>query len=317
VNRRFFEIPVGLRYMAAAAFFFSVMSLLVKLAGQRLPTMEVVLVRSFITLALSYAVLRRAGIPLWGTDRRLLVVRGMLGFVALSCFYYALIHLPIADATVIQYTNPVFTVLIAAVVLAERVGRREITLALVSLGGVVMIARPTFLFGGNGAALPPLAVGVALAGAIFSAAAYVTVRRLGRTEQAMVIVFYFSLISTILSFPMMIPVYVHPAGSEWLVLLGVGVTTQLGQVCLTHGLKRERAGRAMNVGYLQIVFATLWGVIIFAEIPDRWTLAGALVIVATTWLLVRARPALPSGDPMSAEDDAGPAGDDAGPGSAR
>jgi drug/metabolite transporter (DMT)-like permease len=95
--------------MVLAAFFFSVMSLLVKLVGARLPSQEVVFVRAAVSLVVAYGLLRRARPGNWGRRKGLLVVRGLLGFAALSCFFYAVIHLPLADATVIQYTNPVFT----------------------------------------------------------------------------------------------------------------------------------------------------------------------------------------------------------------
>ncbi len=281
--------PTGLRYMAAGALAFSVMSLLVKMVGARIPTMEVVLARSVVLLVLARAALLRRGASPWGNNRRLLLLRGVLGFTALTCFYYAVIHLPLADATVIQYTNPVFTALLAAVVLSEALRAREVVLALASLGGVVLLARPAFLFGGGAEALDPLATGIALTGAVFSAAAYVTVRRLGKDEDAMVIVFWFALVSVIGALPATLPVAVLPTRREWLLLLAVGVTTHLGQVFLTWGLQRERAGRAMAVGYLQIVFAGIWGFLFFAEVPDRWGVAGALVIVGSTYLVARSR----------------------------
>lgn len=276
-------VPGGLLFMAASAFWFSLMSLLVKVAGQRLPFQEVVLARAAISLALSWIALRRAGRRPWGRRRRLLVLRGMLGFLALSCFYYALVHLPLADATVIQYTNPVFTAVIAAFALRERLGGREAACVGASLVGVVLVARPAFLFGGGG--LEPAAVVVALVGAVLSAAAYVTVRKLGETEHPLVIVFYFALVSTVGALPATVPVALWPTTPEWLILLGVGVTTQLGQVYLTRGLQRERAGRAMAVAYLQIVFAGAWGILFFRELPDAWGLAGAALVVGSIALL--------------------------------
>ncbi len=275
--------------MALAAFWFSLMSLLVKLAGQRLGTQQIVLVRALVTLLLSYVLLRRAGIEMWGRHRKLLLLRGLLGFVALSCFYFGVIHLPLADATVIQYTNPVFTALLAAWLLREHLGPREAALVLLSLAGVVMIARPSFLFGERVTELNPVVVGVALAGAIFSAGAYVTVRRLGALEEPLVIVFYFPLVTVPLSLPLAAVGWRWPTPWEWGVLLGVGMATQIGQVYLTKGLQLEPAGRATAVGYLQIVFAALWGALFFAEYPDGWSVTGALLIVASTLALARVR----------------------------
>lgn len=275
--------------MAAAAFFFSIMSLLVKLAGQRLPVQEVVLARSSVGVLMCWLSLRRRGVSLWGQQRGMLLLRGVLGYGALSCFFFALVHLPLAEATVLQYTNPVFTALLAAPLLAERLRPRELVLALLGLGGVVLIARPAFLFGGSAAALDPVAVAVALTGALLSAGAYVTVRRLGRTEDPVVIVFYFALIATAGSIPLTAANPVMPAGWEWAALLGIGVVTQVAQVLMTRGLREEPAGRATAVGYMQIVFAAVWGLLFFADVPDGWAVAGALVIIlATTRLAQRA-----------------------------
>lgn len=275
--------------MAVGALFFSIMTLLVKVAGERLPTGEIVLARAVVTLILSWLALARRGVSPWGSELRLLILRGVLGFIALFCFYFAVTRLPLADVTVIHYTNPVFTALVAALVLGETLGRKEVALSVASLGGVVLVARPAFLFGGQVSGLDPAGVLAAVAGAVFSAGAYTTVRRLGRTQDPMVIVFWFALVATVGAVPAAAPVWIMPRGWEWLVLLGVGVATQLGQVFLTWGLRLERAGRAMAVGYLQIVFAAVWGALFFAEIPDRWSVVGALVIVASTFLLSRIR----------------------------
>lgn len=277
----------GLRYMAVGAFWFSVMSLLVKVAGERLPSPQIVLARALVTLVLSWAMVRRAGVPVWGRAKGKLALRGLVGAVALSCFYFSLVHLPIAEATVIQYMNPVFTAVLAGLVLGERMGRREAACVLLSLAGVVLVTHPAAIFGGA-ARLYPLYVGIALAGALCSAAAYTTIRTL-RDEHPLVVVFYLPLLTV----PVTIPPLLLGSGArwptppEWGVLLGVGVTTQVAQVYMTRGLQLERAGRATAVGYLQIVFAAAWGALFFGEVPDAWSVAGAAVIVGSTLALMR------------------------------
>jgi drug/metabolite transporter (DMT)-like permease len=299
------RFPLGMRWMALGALSFSVMSLLVKVAGQRLPPQEIVLVRGFITLALSAWAVRQARVSPWGARERrgLLVLRGVVGFLALTCLYHSIVHLPLADATVIQYTNPVFAGLLAVPFLGERLRRREIASVLVSMGGVALVMRPSFLFG-HGAALDPLTVGIGVAGAMCSAIAYVTVRKLGTTEHPSVIVFYFALIATLAALPTAMVGALRPTPLEWLVMLGVGVSTQLGQVSITHGLRMERAGRATATGYLQIVFAALWGLIFFAELPDWGTFLGAALIVGSTLALAR-RGSAPAREPGA---DAEPSG---------
>jgi drug/metabolite transporter (DMT)-like permease len=279
------RFPRGLRYMVAGAFFFSVMSLLVKFAGRTLPSQEIVLARSLIMAALTFAALRSRRIPVLGERRRLLILRGLLGFAALSCFYYALVHLPLADATVIQYTNPAFAAVFAVFVLGERMRRREIVCVVMSITGVLLVAQPGFLFG-DSAGLDPLAVVVALAGAVLSAAAYVTVRLLA-TEHHLVVIFYFAVISSLASVPGTAIDPVAPGLAELLLLLGVGVSTQLGQVFMTKGLHLERAGRATATSLVQIVFAGVWGMIFFSQVPGPAGLAGAALIVAGILLLAR------------------------------
>jgi drug/metabolite transporter (DMT)-like permease len=287
VGAPFTMVPPGLQAMAVSALFFSLMSALAKLAGGSVPIFEIVFARSIVVAVLSGAKLIHDGRGFRGREPRLLILRGVLGFGALSCFYFAVVRLPLADATVIHFMNPVFTAFMAAVVLGEHLGMAEALLVLTSLGGVLLVARPAFLFGGGGLAVVPVLVG--LCGALLAAGAYVAVRRL-RGEPPMLIVFYFAAVCTVLSAPFVAAHATLPAPGMLLVLLGVGVSTHLGQTFVTWGFRLERAGRASAVGYLQIVFAAAWGWLLFHEVPDLWTGAGAVVIVAATLALVRLHP---------------------------
>lgn len=283
------RMPVGLRYMVLSAFFFSLMNLLVKWAGQRLPSAEVVLVRSVISLGISYVMVRRAGVPVWGSRRGALVFRGLIGFAGLMCFFYAIPRLPLAEATILQFTHPVWTALLAALVLRERLTPAVLGSIGLSLAGVVLIARPAFLFGGAAAGLAALPVGVTLLGALCAAVAYVTVRQLSGSEHPLVIVFYFPLVSVPASLPFVFASALWPTPLEWLALAGIGVATQMGQVYLTKSLHEEEAGRASSVSYVQILFAALWGALAFGEYPDAPSVAGAVLIVAGILYVARSR----------------------------
>lgn len=275
----------GVLYMVQAAFWFAVMGLFVKLASEKLPTMEIVFARGAITLVIASLVLVRARLSPFGSRSRLLLLRGAVGACALICFYAAVVHLPLAEATVIHQTAPLFTAIFAAAFLHERITAR----ALWSLGGafagVVMISRPDWLFGAApGAAADARAwefAFVALLGAILSAVAYVTVRQLGRTDNPLVVVFYLPLVTLPVSAPFAVPVWVWPDARGWTWLVGIGVSTQIAQVAMTKGLARETAGRATAVGYLQAAFATLFGALVFRAWPDAWSWGGMLLIVVS------------------------------------
>ena len=274
----------GARYMVASAFAFSIMTLLVKVAGRTLPAQEIVLARVIVGLVLSWAILRRAGLSPWGNrrNRPLLVVRGLFGFGGLFCFYWAVSHGPVAEVTVLHFTNPVFTAVLATLVLAERAGRRLWISIPLGLAGLVLVTRPALVFGVAPEDLPLQVALVALAGAVFSAGAYVVVRRLSREEHPLVIVFWFPLVAVPVIIPIVAPVAVWPSPLGWLVLIGVGVFTQIGQVTLTRGLQHETAGRATAISYLQVALATLWGLFFFGESPDLLAGLGALLILSGT-----------------------------------
>jgi drug/metabolite transporter (DMT)-like permease len=262
--------------MVASALGLSAMSALVKLASPRLPTGEIVLARALVTLVASYLLVRRAGVPLWGTARPRLLLRGLLGFGGLAGYYGALALLPIADATTIHQVVPLLTSMLAWWLLGEAIGCATVVALACGIAGVVVLAHP------GGAGLDPVGVAVALGSAVCAAFAYVTVRSLTRREHPLVIVFYFPLVATPLALPWAMADWVTPSGWDLLLLLAIGLTTQVGQVFLTLGLATERAGRAMSVGYLQIVFAIGWQVGLFGD-PLTWpTVAGAALIIGGT-----------------------------------
>jgi len=273
--------------MLVGTLFFSAMSVFAKLAGERLPTMELVLARVVVTLIMSWWAIRGLGIHPWGHNKKLLLLRGFAGFMGLSCYFYAITHLPLADATVIQFCNPMLAALIAVFALKESLRMVDVLATLCSMVGVVLVAQPAFLFGA-GAALDPVAVVIGVIGAIFSAIAYVVIRRLGSTEHYMVVVLYFPLVTGPASLPLLaIEGLVLPRGFEWLLLLGIGVAAQLGQIEITKGFKLETAGRASSVTYLQIVLAYTWGVLLFGEYPNALGILGALLVVIGVFSLTR------------------------------
>ena len=158
-----------------------------------------------------------------------------------------------------------------------------------SLTGVVCVAKPAFVFGGGAASLDPFWVAMAIGGAFFSAAAYVVVRKLSKGgEDPLVIVFYFPLVTVPAAVPTMLPDFIWPEGTEWLLLLGIGIATQIGQVSLTRGLAVLPAATGTAFSYLQVIFAAAWGVLFFGERPDTLAIAGGLLVIGSALWLARA-----------------------------
>jgi drug/metabolite transporter (DMT)-like permease len=282
----FLRIPLGLRFMAGAALCFSLMALFVKLAGRTLPTMEIVFARSLFMAVFTFGLLRREGLAPLGNHRLLLFARGAIGVTALSLFYFAIPRLPLGDVTAIFYMAPIWTAFSAAFILRERTAGLVLAGIGTSLVGVALIARPTFLFGDGLGALDGLAVAAAVGASILSGLVYTIVRKLRATDAPNVIIFYLSWVGVVGALPFL-GNWVLPTGWAWAWLLGAGLSTQLGQIFLTRGLHLERAGRAVSVGYLQVVFAFVWGALFFGTIPGLQSLAGAVLIVGSVLLIAR------------------------------
>lgn len=273
----------GMRYMLFGTFLFSIGSLFVKLAGERLPTMEILFVRGLMGIGFCWFILRRAGVGMFGQRRLLLIGRGLVGFVGLFTEFYAIVHLPLADATALLFSHPMMVALLAWVVLGEKLNKRSVAAVFVSIFGVAVVCRPGFLFGG-GSDLDPFAVGVALGGVVLISIAILTVRTLAKTEHPAVVMLYPPLIISLLA-PFFAEGWLMPTPMEWLILVGVAMFMNGGQYYMTRGYAIESAARISAVTCLEVVFAVFWGVSILGEIPDVWTICGGALIVGGVLVL--------------------------------
>ena len=264
------------------------MTVCVKQLNGRLPVAQIVLIRALISIGLTSVGLRLASVSPWGQQRRLLIARGLLGSVALLCFFEAIARLPLASATVLQYTYPTFTALAALLLLGEQLRRRIGFAVLLGWIGIILVVQPEWLTGGA-TSLPLLAVLCGVAGALFTALAYVCVRRLSGSEHPLVIILYFPMISVPLTLPWVLQQGVWPSGSDWVWLLGVGIFTQLGQIWVTEGLGSLPAARATSINYVQVVFAAGWGWLWFSEAIDLWQICGGALVLLATLISLSAR----------------------------
>lgn len=259
--------------MALAVLIFSFMAALAKFAAESVPAAEVVFFRSAINglLILCIHYCRKQRGPLLGRNKKLLVLRGVLGAVALNFWFFALSKIPVADVMLLWLVAPVFVLPIAWLWLKERVSRRQLLMIPLILAGVVLVLKPGFdMLNAGGLA--------ALGCALFSAGSHVTIRRLA-DEDAHTVVLYFAFFATLSSAPLMIPGFVWPQGLVLWVLLLIGVLSVAAQMLLTLAYHYDSAGRVVMVTYVGVVFAGVWDFVFFAHLPEWMTVAGAVLIV--------------------------------------
>jgi len=275
----FMSIPISLRFMLLSALSFALMTACVKLVStHNIPVFEIVAARGLVSLIISYVDIKRKKIPVWGNNKILLISRGVVGTLALLCVYYAVTTLPLVEATLLQYLYPVFTAILAFLFLKERIQRSTLICILLCLLGLFAMVKPNLSVASN-VVLPWFSVFIALLGALGSATAYVIVKRLSKCEDSSVIIFYFPLIALPLSIILLGDNFLMPDTEALILLLFVGIFTQMGQVGLTKAMQTEVAAKVSAFSYIQIVFSTILGVIIFNEIPSFWTLIGGMLII--------------------------------------
>lgn len=273
------NIPVSVRFMLMSALAFAIMTSLVKLVSTYgIPVFEIVAARAMVSLIISYVDVRRKRISVWGNNRKLLMARGAVGSLALICVYFAVTTLPLAEATILQYLHPVFTAILALIFLKERIQRSTIICILFCIIGLLFIVSPSLTFSGS-TELPLFSVVVALLGALGSAIAYVIVKRLSGTEDSSVIIFYFPLVALPLSLILLGDDFVVPNVEAFVLLIFIGIFTQIGQVGLTKAMQTEVASKATAYSYVQVVFSIIFGWLLFNEVPSLWTWIGGSLII--------------------------------------
>lgn len=268
----------------AGAALFSVMFMLVKLSGElgvALP--ETMFWRQALSLPMLAGWLAlTGGLPRLKTRRlRSHATRAVTGMTGMVCGFGAASLLPLAEATSLGFTMPLFAVLITALVMREHVGPWRWTAVLLGFAGVVIIAQP------HGQAISLLGTVAGLAGGLFVAIVSFQIRDLARTEEPVSIVFYFALFGTLLmALPLPFFATSHTT-SQWLVLLGIGIFGTLGQLLFSAALRHGVVASVIVMDYTSLVWATLLGWLVWDNLPPAATWLGAPAIMAAgmivTW----------------------------------
>jgi len=271
----------GAFYMAVSALLFAGMGALIKYVSVSLPNEMVVFFRSAVGLVVLLPWLWRAGLS--GIRTTVLpghLARSAAGLGAMYCFFYAIARIPLAEATLLNYSTPLFVPFIAALWLGEKVPRGLWQILLMGLIGVLFILKP-------GLALFSPAALVGLASGLLAAFAMTGIRRLSKTEPVTRIVFYFTIFSTGVSAIPLIWRWQSPEPEYWSALLAIGVLATAAQLFLTRAYRCAPAAQVGPFTYLTIVFATAAGWLFWQEVPDGLSFLGALLVVAAGVFTIR------------------------------
>ena len=250
---------------------FSLANVFVKQVSH-IPAMEVVFFRTMIATVFCLIGLYHAKADWRGSNRSLLLLRGIFGTTALFLFFLTLQNIPLASAMTIQYLSPIFTSIIAIFVLSEKVRSMQWLFYSIAFAGVLLIERVD-------TRIPVFYLIIGIVSALFSGVAYNLVRSLRGREHPLTVVLHFQLVGVFAGFVSLFFEWRTPNGWDWLFLFLVGVFSQLGQVFLTSALQKERAASVSIVNYTGLVYAITIGWLVFGELQSAETFFGMMLVV--------------------------------------
>jgi drug/metabolite transporter (DMT)-like permease len=272
----------GATLVSAGSLTLVVMATLVKYLGSNhLPAMEILFFRSFVGLLFVLPLFAANPLEPFQTKRfGMHFTRGAIGAFGNMLFFWTITNLLLADAMALQFSRPLFMILLAAAFLGETVGWKRGTATMIGFAGILIMTRPFGL--GGGPAMLDFGVLVGALGAFFGALVVVAIKQLSKTESTTVIMFYYAFWGAVFSLAPALLVWQTPTLPElgWLVLVGFfGI---VGQTCITRGVSMADTTVVLPFDYLRIVYAAVFGFLMFGEVPGLWSLTGALVIVVST-----------------------------------
>ncbi|HFD80563.1 MAG TPA: DMT family transporter [Gammaproteobacteria bacterium] len=280
----------GALLISGAGLMFASMGALIRFASQQLDNELVVFLRNLFGLLFLLPLILRQG---WGATLRtrrlpLHLVRSLFGLASMYCFFFAIAHLPLADAVLLNFTAPLFIPFIAILWLKERVSVQLALAILIGFVGVIFILKP-------GSGLYSRVALVGLASGAFAALTMVALRRLSSSEPAFRVVVYYALTCTAVSLAPAVLAWRTPPLAAVAQMAGAGLFATAGQYLLSRGYGYAPASQVGPFVYVAVVFAAAYGWLFWTEVPDWMSLSGTVLIVLAGVLAVR-RETVPAGN---------------------
>ena len=268
--------------MLGSTVFFALMTVVIRLASATLHTFEIAFFRNFFGLIAALPLLWRHGPDLLRTTQLpRYVFRCMIGIVSMMCGFWAIGHLPLAQAVALSYSTPIFVTIAAVLFLHEQVRARRWAAVALGFVGVMIIVRP----GSDGFTAGSL---VALAAAVLSGIVAIQIKQLSKVEPADRIVLYTTLLWVPMSLLPALTVWTWPQGIVWVWVIAAGFLGTGGHMLWTRALKLGDVSALTPITFMQLPIVAFAGWLLFREPLDRWTALGAGVIfVANAYIAHR------------------------------
>ena len=266
----------GILCILTSAFCFATMNMFVRLSGA-LPSIEKSFFRNFVAMIISFLMIIRNkdGFRWEKGNSTLMFVRAFAGTIGILGNFYAVDHLMLSDATMLNKMSPFFAIIFSIFLMKEKVSLSQASIVLGAFIGALFVVKPTF------SNVNLFAAGIGFIGGVGAGLAYTCVRKLGtRGEKGSRIVFYFSLFSCLVTLPYMLFDFHPMTFNQLILLLLAGASAAGGQFAITAAYTYAPAKEISVYDYSQVIFAAIYGFIMFNQIPDAYSFLGYLIIIA-------------------------------------
>lgn len=278
------ETKKGICFIILAAFFFAAMNVFVKLSGD-LPSIQKSFFRNAIAAVFALIILirKKEDLRYHKKDLPMLCLRSIFGTLGILCNFYAVDHLLVSDASMLNKLSPFFVIICSALFLNEKVNRVQKISVVVAFVGSLFVVKPSVDFMSNINSI------IGILGALGAGIAYTCVRQLGKQGVANAkIVFFFSCFSCLVVLPYIIFHYAPMTSTQLLYLLGAGLMAAGGQFSITAAYTHAPAKQISVYDYTQVIFAALLGLFVLNQIPDFLSVIGYIIIIGIAfWSFLR------------------------------
>lgn len=271
----------GIIFIIVSAFCFALMNLLIHMSGD-LPTVQKSFFRNIVAFisALVIIVKHQDGFQIKKGSMKFLILRSLFGTVGILCNFYAVDHLVLSDASMLNKMSPFFAILFSFLILSEKVTLSQGLIVSGAFIGSLFVIKPTF---SNLDLLPAM---IGLFGGMGAGMAYTLVRKLGMLRvKGSFVVFFFSGFSCLVTLPFMLACYQMMSGIQVFYLLLAGFAATGGQFAITAAYQYAPAKQISVYDYSQILFSAILGFLFFGQVPDRYSGIGYLIIITMAVLM--------------------------------
>lgn len=268
---------LGIIFIMCSACCFAIMSLFIRLSGD-LPVMQKCFYRNAVAMIIAFVAIKRSHTKLKAGkgNVKYLFLRAMGGTLGMVCNFYAIDHLPISDAAILNKLSPFFAILFSMIFLKEIASRLDISAVLIAFFGALFVVKPSF----NVEVIPAI---VGALGGCFAGFAYTFMRKLGkRGENSMIIVLFFSVFSCVVTFPFMLYGYVKPTLIQTVYLWLTGAAAAGGQIFITKAYSYAPAKEISVYDFTNVIFAAIFGILFLSQRPDLLSVIGYIIIIGVS-----------------------------------